>query len=61
MIGPFLVLPRFVLEPVPFGGGSAQQEGCANRHGQGCYGADGSAEVNTLSDRLLLGDPDRSG
>jgi hypothetical protein len=44
-----------------FGGGAAQQEGCANRHGQCRYGADGSAEVNTLSDRLLLGDPDRSG
>jgi hypothetical protein len=61
MVGPFLVLSRFVLEPVPFGGGAAQQEGGANRHGQCRYGADGSAEVNTLSDRLLLGDPDRSG
>ena len=50
-----------MLEPVGFGGGAAQQEGCANRHGQCRYGADGSAEVNTLSDRLLLGDPDRSG
>jgi hypothetical protein len=46
---------------VPFGGGAAQQEGGANRHGQCRYGADGSAEVNALSDRLLLGDPDRSG
>jgi hypothetical protein len=62
-------------ESVPFGGDAAQQEGGANCHGRGCYGADGSAEVDGLSegfaggvkelavdsDWLLLGDTDRSG
>jgi hypothetical protein len=39
---------RFVLESVPFAGDAAQQEGGANRHGQGCYGADDKAEVDAL-------------
>ena len=62
-------------ESVPFGGDAAQQEGGAKSPWPGCYGADGSAEVDALSegfaggvkelaldsDWLLLGDADRSG
>jgi hypothetical protein len=55
MVGPFLVLSRFVLASVPVGGDPAQQEGGANRHDQGCSGADGSAEVDALSEDFAGG------
>ena len=71
MVDPFLVLSRFVLESVPFGGHAAQQEGGANRHCQGCCSAEmdassegfagGVKELALDSDWWLIGDADRSG
>jgi hypothetical protein len=60
MVGPFHVLSRFVLESVLFGGDAALQEAGANRHGQGCYGADGRAEVDALSEGFVGGVQERA-
>ena len=54
MIGPTSSYPT-CSHLSPSGGDAAHQEGGANRHGQGFYGAAGSVEVDALSERFQGG------